>query len=255
MVTERQAAKQRERVRRELERDYKKKGRAHLKQLRERIRHAKRWRSERLRQVRAMCRRGLKIAREQAKVLRAELRARAKTAAEREIEALRAKQRAACEARKEQADAQAADSIARAMQRFDAERKYQETVRRHEKPATLGRAAAQRRRVEQLRQSDDEVRANIPDELVPVWAEVKRKFKDEPRRTRTEAFLEWAAEHPSDVQRIADAKIEESIAELVREEARERRELERHTPRSVRRLTDADLRRYDAYTGAPEVPF
>jgi hypothetical protein len=47
-------------------------------------------------------------------------------------------------------------------------------------------------------ESDDEVRANLPADLVPLLERVKRSIKAGPRQSRTEAFLEYAEEHPGE---------------------------------------------------------
>jgi hypothetical protein len=41
-----------------------------------------------------------------------------------------------------------------------------------------------------------------------VWEHVKAKIKGGPRRSRTEAFLEWAHDHPGDVYAIQEADAE-----------------------------------------------
>jgi hypothetical protein len=48
-----------------------------------------------------------------------------------------------------------------------------------------------KRAADRRTESDDEVRANLPPELVAVFEKVKRAIKAGPRRSRTEAFLEW----------------------------------------------------------------
>jgi hypothetical protein len=77
----------------------------------------------------------------------------------------------------------------------------------------LERQAEQRRRkhkalpAEAIRESDDEVRANIPPELLPVFEQVKRSIKGNAKKSRTEAFLEYVEENPDDVQNIIEAAI------------------------------------------------
>ena len=52
---------------------------------------------------------------------------------------------------------------------------------------------------ERAQESDDAVRSNLEPEMLPVWERVKRGIRGGPRRTRTEAFLEWVGEHPDEV--------------------------------------------------------
>lgn len=88
-------------------------------------------------------------------------------------------------------------------------------------------------------ESDDEVERNLPDDLIPVFRTVKARIKPTSRRTRTEAFLEWAQEHPADVYRITDEAIEADIQDLIRQEA----ELAKQMKRDNRylRMSDDDL--------------
>lgn len=249
-LTARELARQRKQTRREIERDLRVRERQKLATLREHIKHAKRWRSSRMPQIRALCRAGKQAAREQAKVARARFRMEAKLAAKQAAHQLRNQARIECEARKEKVRQRAKDSVARALAVFGAERAYQQEIRRYEKPRPSSKRTT---RAEYLRESDDEVRANIPHELVPVFNKLKHKFRDEPRRTRTEAFTEWAHEHPADVRQIVDAEIEASIAELIAAEQEQRAAM--HTP--ARRLSDEALqRRYQKAGAALEaVPF
>lgn len=48
-------------------------------------------------------------------------------------------------------------------------------------------------------ESDEEVRNNIPPELVPTWEVEKRGIRGNARKSRTEEFLEWVEQHPSEI--------------------------------------------------------
>lgn len=48
-------------------------------------------------------------------------------------------------------------------------------------------------------ESDDEVKGNIPPELLPTWERMKRAIKGSPHKSRTETFLEWVEAHPSEI--------------------------------------------------------
>lgn len=66
-------------------------------------------------------------------------------------------------------------------------------------------------------EDDDEVRRNLPPELVPVFDRVKRSIRGDKHRSRTEAFLEWAEANPDEVLGVqmesAEADVERWIAE------------------------------------------
>jgi hypothetical protein len=69
-------------------------------------------------------------------------------------------------------------------------------------------------RAEARGESDDEVRQNTPPELLRLFDRVKRSIHGSARKSRTEAFLEYAESHPSEaVESIEDAT-DALIAEL-----------------------------------------
>ncbi len=73
-------------------------------------------------------------------------------------------------------------------------------------------SAAERARLrgaERIRESDDEVRRNLGDDLAVVWDRVKNRIKATPRTTRTEVFLAWVHDHPGDAARIVNEAAEE----------------------------------------------
>ncbi len=79
-------------------------------------------------------------------------------------------------------------------------------------------------------ESDCEVAVNIDDPgRHVVWEHVKRKIKAGPRRTRTEAFYEWAADHQGEVYEIQEADAEKALrfGALEREERRMAREVKK----------------------------
>ena len=92
-------------------------------------------------------------------------------------------------------------------------------------------------RIERQAESDDEVRANIPPELVALFERVKRGIKASPRMSRTEAFLKYAEEHPGEVLVAVDDKTDALIRELEEQERQARHNL-RRGPRRVRRTPD-----------------
>lgn len=238
-------------LRKERERDLRRKDREALKQLRANLKHAKRWRRNRLHAVRALCRSGLRRARESA----AAIRARHREAAKREVDALRQQSRRECEARKRQAEEQSRDATARAQAKLEAELAHQRVLAIYTAKAIRPSATQARRALrEALAESDSEVENNLDPELVPVWRKVKHRMRATPRRSRTETFAEWAAEHPQRVREILDAEVEASIAQLVRDE----KKLRGRTLGSsyYGALSDAELaRRLMMAPSAAAVPF
>ncbi len=69
-------------------------------------------------------------------------------------------------------------------------------------------------RIERQAESDDEVRSNIPPELVALFEHVKRGIKASPCMSRTEAFLHYAEENPDDVLVATEDKTDALIREL-----------------------------------------
>ncbi len=252
-LTAKQLEQQRDSLRRERERDARKADRERLRTLRAHLRASKTHSRQRMREVRELCRRGRRRARELAKMIRAQKRAEAAA----EIDAVQRRSRAKCETRKDRARSQSADSLRRAAAALEAERQHQATMKIYEQPAQLGPKAQRRRRIEAIQESDSQVLQNIPPELVPVWRVVRGKIKSSPRRSRTEAFLEWAQEHAGDVLTIIDRQYQADVEAMAREEAKLRREVE--LPSHYRRMTDAELARRHARrstaAAAAAVPF
>lgn len=95
-------------------------------------------------------------------------------------------------------------------------------------------------RASSLRESDDEVRRNLSDELAAVWDRVKGRIRGSARRTRTEAFLEWVEGHQGDAQRMIIEAAERSFApEETEAQYRERQASERRSSRARRPREEA----------------
>jgi predicted RNA methylase len=62
-----------------------------------------------------------------------------------------------------------------------------------------------------ISESDDEVRQNIPDHLIPLFNRVRLGIRETGSKSRTEAFLEYAEQHPGEelaaVERLAAWKL------------------------------------------------
>jgi hypothetical protein len=223
-------------LRRLAERDRRASDRAALKRLRANLKHARKLRVQRMREIYEVCR----VAKESLKH-----RAIAMRAATREkIEKLRASSRADCDRCKVKARERGTHSVTRAIAALEAEARHQKFMRLHAKP--VRRVEPTRRRAaDAIAESDSEVVNNIPHELVVVWEHVKGQIRGTPRRSRTEAFLEWVAENQPDVMTIMDRQFERDVDELERAEYELRQRVK--SPRAYRRMSDREL--------AAHVPF
>jgi hypothetical protein len=118
------------------------------------------------------------------------------------------------------------DEIESSRAQVDAERKYQRTMRHLDRVHRARvRTHATSTAKEQRQESDDAVRANISPELVPMFNRIRKQIVGSARRTRTEAFLEWCEENPSDVVAVLEEENERKVRELEKEEERARREM------------------------------
>ena len=194
---------------RELDRDNRRKARERLAELRVALRDAREARKSAMRQAKERCRSERLAARERARALRLRGLAELREAARLEREA----SRQACTVSK--SAARKKDDVERRRAELAAEAKYQSDLRRIE------RSSASRRRehrhatyVERRAESDDEVRANIPQDLLPLFERVRRVIKGTPRMSRTEAFLQYAEEHPDEVLDLIDDRTNALIREL-----------------------------------------
>ena len=201
-----------------LARDVRKREREKVRQLRERLKHAKGLARQRGKFTRALCRAERERARARAKAQREALRGAAKLACAQVTLAQRANSHKACEAAKLHATASTEDSVNRAGKHLLAELAYQRELHAYAKRPKARTSTKQERH----RESDDEVRGNISHELWPVFDKYRARFKDSPRKSRTEAFTEWASEHPALVNEVLLADVDRAVAELVRGEAKAR---------------------------------
>jgi hypothetical protein len=193
----------------ELDRDHRRKAREKLAELRLQLRGARTGRKDAIRQAKERCRTERLAARERARALRIRGLAELREAARLERQAARD----VCTVGK--ADARKKDNIERRRAELAAEAKYQAEMRR------IDRSNKSRRRehrhatyIERRAESDDEVRANISRDLVPLFERVKRGIKATPRMSRTEAFLHYAGEHPDEVLDVIEDKTDALIREL-----------------------------------------
>jgi len=216
----------------EMERDRKKRDRQRLAELRARISELRKARTQKLRGIGTQCRAVRKRITERAKLARVRLRL--------SIERTRQKARELCIAQRASANDDALAALDGALQAFEAERAEQAQLAAWERSKGKGKgkrgAAAGRGRSsssarERRQESDDEVAANIEDPgLLVVWRKVAPKIKAGPRRSRTEAFLEWAAENRADVYAIQEADAAAELERLEREQYELQRALRKRGP-------------------------
>jgi hypothetical protein len=76
---------------------------------------------------------------------------------------------------------------------------------------------------ERRQESDDDVRSNLDPEYRAIFNRVKKQIRGGPRRTRTEAFLEWLGEHPDEVLAMQAGAAERVVDEMVREQLEKER--------------------------------
>lgn len=195
----------RKRLQRELAEHLRDKDRAALGLLRAKIAAARVERRHRLSAARQSCRGALLALRERQREERQQL-----TLSHR---SQREQGRATCNAGKETAREEGLLLEGQAQAEYKDERRFQRQMRRATKPR------AERATVRERKQEDDDaVRNNLPAELVPVFDKHRRGIKGSARRSRTEAFLEWAAENPDEVLLVQEAAADRALHELLKQE-------------------------------------
>jgi hypothetical protein len=227
--------RQRKDLEKQIAADLRLRARAKLRELTQAIRDAKVRRKEAIADARRTCREGRLAVRERIKALR-----------RRVLEELRALVRAERTGARERCttakrEAKSHEPIERARRELVAERQYRRELAmiergQREKKREMKRASRRERQSE----SDDEVRANISPDMVPLFEQVKHRIKAGPRASRTEVFLRYAEEHAGELVEAIEDVSEARLAELVAERER----AERYARR--RRYTAAEL---------AEVPF
>lgn len=230
MRTRAQAQADRRSLWREIERQHRADAKAKIASLREQSRAARQRRKHALRDAKERCRAERLAARERARALRLRVMEDLKAA----VQAERQAARQSCSIRVGEARA-IKDEIHRTRAELMAEKKYQRDLRRIEAANRQRRREAPRiTRIERAGESDDEVVANLPADLVPLFQRVRRGIKATPRMTRTEAFLKWAEDHPSEVLTALDDKTDALIRELEQREREAARSLRIGPPKRAR---------------------
>jgi hypothetical protein len=180
--------------------------RAKLVELRRQLREARARRKGALLDAKERCRAERLAARERARAMRLRVVHELRVAMHGE----RAAARETCAGRLRDARA-IKDDIARARAVVGAERQLQRDLRFAERADRLRRAPERRG------ESDDEILANIPSELAPLFDRVKRSIKATPRMSRTEAFLKYAEKNPNIVLQTTQDPSDVAVSALERE--------------------------------------
>jgi hypothetical protein len=230
MRTRAQAAADRKELWRQINQDHRRRAKEKIASLREQLREARKRRKFALRDAKERCRAERIAARERARAMRLRVLEELREA----MRAERAGARQTCTVRLGEARA-IKDDIGRARAELLAEKAYQADLRRIERANRKRRQEAPRvTRIERQAESDDEVRGNLPADLVPLFERVKRSIKASPRMSRTESLLKYAEEHPDEVLTAIDDKTDALIRELEEQERQARRSLRRGPPRPAR---------------------
>jgi hypothetical protein len=232
MLTRAEGRRQRKEIERQIAADLKQKARATLRELGVAVREAKKSKAARVREARAACRqhRCLVKRRSIARRKRLLLELRDVTAQERRA----ARER--CDVGRKRARESVETEIAKRRHELHHERAFQADMKRIEANNRSRRMQIHRAsRGERRQESESEVLANIPAELAPLWERVKRGIKGSTKRSRTEAFLEYAEGHPHEIIEAQEGGIDATIRELERRQ----NEVERFARKP--RYTPADL--------------
>lgn len=124
--------------------------------------------------------------------------------------------RRSCHGRMDDARAQGAERIKARRGELARERLDEQLIREADRRGSRIRTT----KLERRQESDDEVRGNISPELIPIFNQITRHIKGGPRRTRTEAFLEWVEENPGEVYAMQQRDADRWLAQLLAEQAR-----------------------------------
>jgi len=204
--------------------------RAGVQAAREALRAAREHRRDRMQVAVAWCQEARAANREKIR----KTRAAAMLLLREEANLVRANARAECSAAKDAIRGSAEPDLVKARLILGEERKYQAQISRSHKPVKLG--AAKRATARELEQeSDDAVRRNLEAgvaHLIPVFDRVRGAIRASDRISRTDAFLQWAEENPSEVLSISGEDVDRDVAEAVR--AHQRAELEERRARKIR---------------------
>jgi len=126
--------------------------------------------------------------------------------------------RLSCQERAARAKEAGAVEVAERTAALKSERVFEGQIRRGDKPRAMRSTATERRQ-----ESDDEVRSNLKPEMVPVFNAVRRHIKGNTRKSRTEAFYEWAEENPEEMFALLTHETDRELSRLIAEHTRTER--------------------------------
>lgn len=226
-------ARQKKQTARETDAELRRRARIHLSSLRTQLKSAKLERAAKLAAVSSSCRQQRKAISARAKAARSRLNA--------SIARTRDRARTVCSSARGEAYSSTLRQIEKAAAALNSELATQASLRIWAKPARAKPGPSPRvRSRERAEESDDEVESNISDPgLLIVWRAMRGKIRAGKHRSRTEAFFEWAAEHPARVYELQEADAVQAIAELEREERKLAGALRKGSARKVRELLSA----------------
>jgi hypothetical protein len=205
------AKRQKAQTARETDAELGRRARAKLAALRADLKAAKAGRVVKLREVGTNCRVQRKAVSARAKAARARLNA--------SIARTRQRAQSMCSSARGEAYSTTLDAIERTARELQTELGEQRRMRIWATPQKKGPAIRGTRGKERAGEADDAVAAEIDDPgLRIVWEAVKHKIKPSGRRSRAEAFFEWAAEHTAQVYEIQERDAVRAIERLEREE-------------------------------------
>ncbi|MFZ5894744.1 MAG: hypothetical protein ACOY0T_27015 [Myxococcota bacterium] len=133
----------------------------------------------------------------------------------RQCRTAREKLRTMCGTRKERARRAGDEAVGARRRELLEERHLEKLQRAADRRHQRGVRSVHRERASE---SDDEVRANIPRGLVRVFDKVKRHIKGSDRKSRTEAFLEWAEENPGEVYAIQERDAAREVQQMLKKQ-------------------------------------
>lgn len=161
----------------------------------------------------------------------------------REVANMRAQARRVCELRKRAVRSAGLSVRARKAAELEAERRLQRELSRTAKHAEERKAKFGRSAREAKAESDDHVRQNIDEELLPVWERVKGSIRGNTHQSRTEAFLEWVESNPGDALALQQEAADVDVRRLLAEQAQAERDAATRRKRSYK-PTAAELAEY-----------
>jgi hypothetical protein len=171
-----------------------------IPKLRTLVKKLERDRKKRLRECKAECKAAQRKAKRAATVAKKKL--------EQHIQRARKKAGSVCKSCKLDDD-KALDAFQNALSELNKERESIEQLRKKVSTMKSTRGRAGGKKAAEIRaESDDAVIFNLGEnrELIGLFKSVRNKIKASPRRSRTEAFLEWVHDHPEELDAYRSKK-------------------------------------------------